>query len=204
MDKKALHDKLLGEKPDGAEHEASACPFCNVEKASMEEKKMADEKLYDQTQLDSLVSAAVEKAVGELKEAHDKELVAVRAELAQATEDLEKASADAEILRAEAAEKAEAEKLRVLGDERAARVEEVASFTDEELGERKARWAAMSDEDFEQTLRDFAAIATAAKNSSEESVEKKKLPESKFGQEREEASDKSGEAPAFALIRGMN
>src|SRR6056300_439419 len=188
MDYKELHDKLLGEIPEGAAHDKSACPFCNVEIASVEEKTMADEKLYDQAQLDSLVSAAVEKTVGEIKEAHDKEIVAVRAELAQAQEELEKAAEANETLRAEAAEKEETERLRMLADERAARVKEVASFTDEEIDERKARWAAMNEEDFEKTLEDFSAIAIAAKASSEESGEKKKAPESKLGQEREAAS----------------
>lgn len=201
MDYKELHDKLLGEMPDGAKHETSSCPFCNVEKASVEDKKMADDKLYDQAQLDALVSAAVDKAVGEIREAHDKDLVAARADFAQAQENLEKANADLEILRADIAAKEEAMRLSEVAKERAARVKEVASFTDEEIEERQDRWAAMEDEEFEKVLEDFTAIATAAKASV--STDKKKAPESQFGQERESASDKT-ETPVFELIRGMN
>lgn len=203
MDKKELHDKLLGEMPDGAKHEISACPFCNVEYASMEEK-MA-EKLYDQEQVDSLVSAAVDKTVGEEKAGFDKELASVRAELAQAIEDKDTASAELVSLREDVDEKAEATRLTILADERAARVKEVASFTDEELEQRKERWSLMSDDEFEETLVDFKAIATAATaKSSSKTEEKNKVPVSKMEQAREEASEEDEGSPALKLLGSLN
>jgi len=204
MDKKELHDKLLGEMPEGAKHEATACPFCNVEYAS-DGGKMA-EKLYDQEQLDSLVSAAVEKTVGEEKAGFDKELASVRAELTQASEDTEKANAELVSLREDIAEKDEAARLAILADERAASVKEATSFTDDELEQRKERWSQMSEDEFGLTLKDFETIAIAAtgKKSSEKD-EENKAPKSKFEQAREEASeDDEGGSAAFKLLGSMN
>lgn len=204
MDKQELHDKLLGEMPQGAKHDNIACPFCNVELAS-DGGKMA-EKLYDQEQVDSLVAAAVEKSVAGEKADFDKELASVRVELSQATENFDKANADLEALRKDVDEKVEADRLDVLADERAARVKEVASFTDDELEQRKERWANMSEDEFNETLADFDAIATAAAaKQSSNKEEKEKAPKSKMAQAREEASEKrEGGSAAFELLGSLN
>ena len=163
------------------------------------------EKLYDQEQVDSLVTAAVDKTVGEEKANFDKELASVRAELAQATEESEKASAELVSLRETIAEKDEAVRLTILADERAARVKEVASFTDDELEQRKDRWSLMTEDEFGLTLKDFEAIATAATTKSSKD-DKKTAPVSKFEQARDKASDSDGEdgSAASRLIVSLN
>lgn len=203
MDKKELHDKLLGEMPQGAKHEKDTCPFCNVEYAS-NGGDMAD-KLYDQEQVDSLVTAAVDKTVSEGKADFDKELASVRAELAQATEESDKAKAELVSLREDIDEKEEAERLALLADERAASVKEVTSFTDDELAERKERWSLMSEDEFALTLTDFKAIATAATESSTKKVEKKTAPSSKLSGAREKASeDEDSSSAASKFLVSLN
>lgn len=203
MDKKELHDKLLGEMPQGAKHEKDTCPFCNVEYAS-NGGDMAD-KLYDQEQVDSLVTAAVDKTVSEGKADFDKELASVRAELTQATEESDKAKAELVSLREDIDEKEEAERLALLADERAASVKEVTSFTDDELAERKERWSLMSEDEFALTLTDFKAIATAATESSTKKVEKKTAPSSKLSGAREKASeDEDSSSAASKFLVSLN
>ena len=164
----------------------------------------AEEKLYDQKQVDSLVSAAVEKAVGEAKADLDKELVTVRTELEQATESIETKDGEIETLKTNITDRDEAKRLDALGDDRVASVKEIASFSDDELSERKERWAAMSDEEFASTLEDFKAIVETASKSSDDDDKKTKTPDTKFDGTRETASNKDKVAPVKSFLGSLN
>jgi len=163
-----------------------------------------DKKLYDQEQVDSLVVSAVDKTVGEVTAELDKELVSVRAELAQAQELLTETKSELEKLHADIAEKDEATRLVLLGDERAESVSEVATFTDDELEDRKARWAAMSAEDFEVTLEDFRTIAKAASKTSEKEEKKVTKKTTEVALERDTASDDEDSEPVASFLGTLN
>lgn len=187
MDKKAIHDFLLEHKPEEASHDLAECPFCNdLEIASSGGQHMSD-SIYNQTQVDSLVAAAVDKTVGEVTTELDKELVLVRADLEQAKEEISARDVEIESLKAEIATRDEAMRLDSVGDERATLVAAVTSFSDDELANRKARWAAMSDEDFSEILNDFKAINESASVSDNE--EKEKEPVTAVDLTRETASE---------------
>lgn len=164
----------------------------------------ADEKLYDQKQVDSLVSAAVEKAVGEVKSELDNELVTVRAELEQATESIEAKDGEIATLKKNIADRDEAARLDSLGNDRVAQVKEVASFSDDELSERKERWAAMSDEEFASTLEDFKAIVETASKSSDDNDKNTKTPDTKFEGTRETASEKKDKTTVKSFFGSLN
>lgn len=192
MDKKAIHDFLLEHKPEEASHDVSVCPFCNdLEIASSGGQHMSD-GIYNQTQVDSLVAAAVDKTVGEVTTELDNELVLIRADLEQAKETIEARDAEIETLKTEIADRDEASRLAETGDERVALVAAVTSFSDDELANRKARWAAMSEEDFTEILDDFKAINESA-SVSDDSDDDDSEPETALDQTRETASENDEE-----------
>ena len=189
MDKKSIHDFLLEHKPEEASHDVASCPFCNdLQIASSGGQQHMSDSIYSQEQVDSLVAAAVDKTVGEVTTELDKELVQVRAELEQAQETITTRDAEIVTLNTDITDRDEASRLAELGDERVALVTEVASFTDEELAQRKSRWASMSDEDFTETLADFKAISEAA-SVSDDSDDDDDDPETALDITREIASE---------------
>ena len=189
MDKKSFHDFLLEHKPEEASHDVASCPFCNdLQIASSGGQQHMSDSIYSQEQVDSLVAAAVDKTVGEVTTELDKELVQVRAELEQAQETITTRDAEIVTLNTDITDRDEASRLAELGDERVALVTEVASFTDEELAQRKSRWASMSDEDFTETLADFKAISEAA-SVSDDSDDDDDDPETALDITREIASE---------------
>lgn len=190
MDKKSIHDFLLEHKPEEASHDVASCPFCNdLQIASSGGQQHMSDSIYSQEQVDSLVAAAVDKTVGEVTTELDKELVQVRAELEQAQETITTRDAEIVTLNTDITDRDEASRLAELGDERVALVTEVASFTDEELAQRKSRWASMSDEDFTETLADFKAISEAASVSDDSDDDDDGDPETALDITREIASE---------------
>lgn len=189
MDKKSIHDFLLEHKPEEASHDVTSCLFCNgLEIASSGGQQHMSDSIYSQEQVDSLVAASVDKTVGEVTTELDKDIVQIRAELEQAKETITAQDAEIETLKTDIADRDEASRLAEMGDERAALVADVTSFTDEELAQRRARWAAMSEEDFVETLADFKAINESA-SVSDESDDDEKEPETALDITREIASE---------------
>ena len=158
------------------------------------------DSIYSQEQVDSLVAAAVDKTVGEVTTELDKELVQVRAELEQAQETITTRDAEIVTLNTDITDRDEASRLAELGDERVALVTEVASFTDEELAQRKSRWASMSDEDFTETLADFKAISEAASVSDDSDDDDDGDPETALDITRELASEDDEDASVLGTF----
>lgn len=160
MSEKELHDLLLKDKPEGAQHDEDKCPICLVREASQEEKeKVAD---ITQEQHEALVETAVEKAKGELQGAHDAEVLTLNEQLEEATKASEEKDARIAELEAQIAERDEKDRLNELADERAELVRAAnVNFSDEQIEQRKMSWAKKDEEEFEALLEDYKAVAKA-------------------------------------------
>lgn len=158
MSEKELHDLLLKEKPEGAQHDEDKCPICLVREASQEEK-VAE---ITQEQHEALLETAVEKAKTEVQSKVDAEILDLNEQLEQANETITLKDAKIEELEAQIKERAEKDRLAELAEERAelVRAAEV-NFSDEQIEARKESWAAKSEEDFNALLEDYKAVAKA-------------------------------------------
>lgn len=185
---KSLHDRLLAERPDGAVHDVSVCPFCADGGTSMttytedeltEATKAAVDKATAPLRLQvaeleaAQQSTEVQEAVAAAKADFDTQLAQIEADKAKIAADLDEAvlKCEAERQRAdqlvawlEGEATAEAERIATEArkDTRLAAVKEVACFPDEYLEANAQRFAAMTDEDFEASIESYKAI-TAAK-----------------------------------------
>lgn len=192
---KELHDALLADRPDGTEHSAVDCQFCEseapVEMASADDSTGGNvsEKTYTEAEYTdlSVKVSALEAQIAELTKAAKDE--AIDARILEAKADLEAQVTDLQskldaavletetarteladlnaFLESEAAASAEAAALEARRGERIAQVKEVASFPDEYLDENADRFAAMSDEAFTAALEDWKAIASKPKAKAE-------------------------------------
>lgn len=183
---KGLHDQLLAEMPEGANHDSDTCALC-----SMEEIVVAEAEVEDTTSMrggsvttytDDEVKAAVDSATAPLSaRISELEAAASAAQTASTVEELEakitelQASLDAQVLAVQAAvaerdeivawlegeAKAAEEQaaLEARKEERLAMIKEVAAFPDDYLDANIERFAAMSDEDFSVALDGWKAIA---------------------------------------------
>lgn len=177
-----MHDRLLAQKPEGANHDPANCPFC----ANSELEQSGGDHMtqtYSEEEVQSLVSKAVAEATKDLQDeiASLKQESEVDAKVAAAVAELEEkikelqSSLDTAVLEAEAA-KAERESVMAwleeetqraereaeiakLREERLAQVAEVASFPQDYLEHNAERWAAMSEEDFTAALEDYRAVS---------------------------------------------
>jgi DNA repair exonuclease SbcCD ATPase subunit len=179
---KELHDRLMEQKPEGASHNESDCPFCGSAVPNTEAEEVSVS--YTEEQLKAKVDEAVASATKDL-EAKVKELEEVRsaseveAKLAEAKAEAEtkiseiQAQLDTAVLEAE---KAKTEKEEILAfleaeskkaeeqaalvarrDERLKQVAEVASFPEEYAEANADRWAALDEEQFAALLEDYKA-----------------------------------------------
>jgi hypothetical protein len=185
---KALHDRLLAEKPDGATHDETACPICamtdepggttdDITEGGSMSTTYTEEELKAAVDAATLPLAArikdleashqeseVEAAVAAAKAESDAKIAEVQAEL-----DAKVIEAEAEKTRADGIvawldeQKTIAEQAAVAEARKAERldaVKEVANFPAEYLEKNADRFAAMSDEDFDTAIDGFkAAIA---------------------------------------------
>jgi len=188
MTLKDLHDRLLDERPSGAEHAADECPFCREVASDLTNNggNGVSDKTFTEDEVKSLVTAAVAEAVKPLQDeiASHKEasteaeteakIAAIREELEAKVEEIQK-SLDEATLKAEAAsverdelvafldsEKEKAEKeaeTAKLREERTAKVAEVASFPEEYVKANTDRWASMEEDAFVALLEDYKAVA---------------------------------------------
>lgn len=184
-DLKAEHDRLLATKPEGLEHDAIECQFCEAEVATETEAtttaKGGDMSTYTEDELQAAIAAAVAPVREELdsfkasQEAEEVEarIAAAKAEAEEARVEAEtkldtvtlerdeavQAKADLEAYLAEEARKVEeAAELAARRDERVAQVKEVASFSDEHVEASADRWTAMDDDAFAGLLEDWKAV----------------------------------------------
>lgn len=187
---RVVHDWLLEHKPEAANHDAANCSYC-VEKASTEEKKVAEDKIFTQEQHEQLVATAVEHAISEATSKMDAEVL----RLSEQVEALEKSSTekDEEIatLKASIEERDEQDRLAKVGAERRDLVKAKANFTDEQLDERVEQWAKMDDDAFKAYLEDIEAVAKATKTD--------KTPDSVF----EGLRDTASEGDELAVLKGI-
>jgi hypothetical protein len=184
MELKDLHDKMIAEMPDGAEHASEECPFCSDEQITQRGGNM---KSYSDEDIQALVAQAVADATKELtveleglkstatvsewevkistlQAEHDEQVAALQASLDAAVISAESAKQEYENLlaflesekdRVEAEAVVEARK-----EERVKAVSEAATFPEDYLTANTDRWAEMSDEAFEALLADYRSMGT--------------------------------------------
>lgn len=179
------HDRLRAELPAGSVCIAD-CPYCALpEEASKEEK--VSEKVYDQQTLDTLLADVRSKAAQEAKAETAAELAELQAMLEEKSEALVAAEAKVEALESAIAEREEQARLAILADERASQVAEVTAFTEQQIDERKAAWAEMSEDAFALLLTDFRTVTESARALKEDPADP---PASAFSTTRETAGAK--------------
>jgi hypothetical protein len=181
VDFKQLHDELLINKPSGASHEASTCPFCAVEDGDKHAPGGEMSTNYTQDDINAAVAEAtrpLEAKIAELMSAMEQSAVdakvgSVRAELEAKIAELQ-AALDSAVLEAQAAktdyetlvasteaEKAEQARLQAIEASKAARKEVAAkyAFSEDYVAASLERWASMPDADFAALVSDWDAVA---------------------------------------------
>lgn len=185
-----IHDMLLNEMPDGADHDTANCVICNNgninNNIDHNSEEGGDMKTYTEDEFTAAVAEAVAPLQAELEairtsqaqeeiEAHVAEaVITAEAKILELQAELDKAElrvAEAEKSRdeivawlegeVEAAE--EAARLETLRTERLSAIKEVASFGDEYIEANLDRWVAMDDEVFASVLEDWKAVSTATR-----------------------------------------
>lgn len=187
---KDLHDLLLSEKPEDAQHIPEECLLCNNEVADINNNDYSigggDMKTYTEDEF----TTAVKEAVAPLQAAAESKVSELQAEIdelrtTQARSEVEGQIAElqaeldkAEIRVAEAeraytdlvtyleAEIEAAEQAALTEARRSARrdaVKDAAPFTDEYIDANLDRWLAMEDEAFEAVIEDWKNVSTAAR-----------------------------------------
>lgn len=188
---KALHDKLLAEKPADAVHDPENCPLCAMtDDDNGKGGSVSGETTYTEAELAAATEAATAAAVAardarikELEAAqevgeHEAALAALRtekdAEIAELQRQLDEATVEASSHKERAdlivawldEEKAAAEARETAAarrDDRLAKVKEAAPAVSQEYLDKHAdRFAAMDDESFDAHLDSLREIASAA------------------------------------------
>lgn len=185
-----LHDQLRAALPENAEC-IDDCPYCtDPEVASArEDKKVSDEKVYDQATMDALLADARSKASEEAKAETADEIERLKAEVQEKDEALAKAEAEAEELRQEIEDAKEQARLEALADERASLVKEASDLSDEKIEERKSAWAEMEEAAFSALLEDLKAAREAASENGEKNKAPKPPGSKNLDTTRETAGD---------------
>jgi hypothetical protein len=192
---KALHDRMMAEKPEGVPHPAD-CPLCAMGEINHNEiPEGGSMSEFTKEQVDAAVAEAVEAATASLKtKLAELESAAQETEVgkavAEATGPLNdqiadlQAKLDAEVLARTTAEEAkteveefwtkaiadkeEADAVAARKDERLTKLKEVApEGAHAYLDENADRFAAMSDEDFDARIEEYRTITAKADPGSE-------------------------------------
>ncbi len=197
-DEQAVHDLLLANKPDGAEHDPLSCAFC-TSKASKEEEDEVTDAVFTAEQHEQLLASAIEEARQEAVATADAEILTLNEQLEAAKAQLTEKDTTITELETNISDRDETVRLEELAGERVAAVKAVANFTDEQIDERKASWAKMSEEDFAAYLEDIQVVAKAA-------VEKKTdgPPKTKFDGTRATAGEDGTETKALQEFFGTD
>lgn len=187
---RVVHDWLLEHKPEAANHDAMNCSFC-VEKASTEENKVAEDKIFTQEQHEQLLAAAVESAISEATSKMDAEVLRLNEQVEELTKATEGKDEEIDTLKKSIEERDETDRLAKVGAERKDLVKAKAAFTDEQLDARMEQWAKMDEDEFKAYLEDIETVAKASKSD--------KTPESIFEGIRETAA----EGDEMAVLKGI-
>lgn len=158
MTGKELHDLLLENKPEDASHDSGTCQHCDPQGQPSQEANVT-EAIFTKEQHEQLLSAAVEEARQKATADVDAEVLSLNERLTKAEADLAAKETEIGDLRSQIEAAAEEVKLQALADTRSKEVASVTTFNQDQLEARKARWAGMSEEDFNATLDDYKAIA---------------------------------------------
>ena len=192
---KLIHDWLLEHRPDGAQHEEAECSHCTV--PSEQEESVTDEQkaIFTQDHHDTIVAAAVEKALNEVQTTSDAEILRLNERLEAAESELAARDEKIEELSSIISEREEHDRLEALAIERVELVKAAAKFSDEQIANRKVAWAKMSEEDFTAYLEDIRVVAKAPEG-------KEKVPDTKFEGTRETAGEEGTEVSAVKAFFG--
>jgi hypothetical protein len=162
VDEKAVHDLLLANRPNGADHDPTSCAFCTKAASKEEEKNVTDQAIFTQEQHEQLLASAVETASAEAAATADAEILTLNEQLDAAKAQLVEEEKQVTDLETKISDRDEQARLEELAGERVAAVKAVANFTNEQIEERQESWAKMSEEDFAAYLEDIQAVAKAA------------------------------------------
>lgn len=193
-DDQRIHDLLLANKPDGAEHDPLACTFC-TKQASEEEEDDVTDAVFTKEQHEQLLVSAIEEASKDAVATADAEILTLNEQLEAANAALTEKDTQIVDLETNISDRDEKVRLDALAGERVAAVKAVANFTDEQIEERKESWAKMDDEAFAAYLEDIQTVAKAA-------AEKKsdQLPKTKFDGTRQTAGEDGTETSAVSAF----
>jgi hypothetical protein len=202
--RKQLHDHLLANKPEGVEHET--CELCHVSE-NTPEGGAENMQTYTAEEVQAAVDAAVATLVAQVAELEG----AIKTSEVAAAVEAVKAEAEAKILELQdaldvavlekqaaidelagfkadlealEAARVEAEAVAAREEARLEQVRSTVNFTEEYLEANKARFAAMSDEDFETRLAEWAALSPKKESTSEGSA----IPKTALTAQRESES----------------
>jgi chromosome segregation ATPase len=194
-----LHDALLEIKPEGVVHD-EFCPFCTEAASEQEEEDVTDQAILNEEQHEQLLASAVEKALEEASASTDKEILRLNTQLEEAEKALVEKDTEIEGLKSTITDREEDDRLEALASERVELVQAVANFSDEQIDARKASWAKMDDEVFEDYLGDIkTALAAAEKPKGEEP------PKSSFDGTRVTAGEEGTEMGAVkSFLTGLS
>lgn len=175
-----LHDALLEQMPEGASHDAAVCSVCVATSSGAPEGGKVDTYTAEDLQaavadataelnarIAAMEAAATESAMdarlAAVKAEADAQIADVRTQLDTAVLEAGQAKGELVAFRDGLTALAEAEALNVAvaarKETRLARVKESASFPDEYLASNADRFAAMSDEDFEERVAEWASLS---------------------------------------------
>lgn len=166
MSDKAIHDLLLEIKPESANHDADKCPICSKKARASQEENVSD-AIFSQEQHEQLLAAAVERAKEEAQAETDADILRLNEQLKQAEESATAQAERISELEAQIADREEQDRLKELADERAEQVKAVATFSDEQIEQRKMSWAKKDEDEFNSLLEDYKEIAKAAASNPE-------------------------------------
>ena len=193
-----LHDALLEIKPEGVVHD-EFCPFC-TEAASEQEEDVTDQAIFNEEQHEQLLASAVEKALEEASASTDKEILRLNEQLEEAEKALAEKDVEIADLKSVITAREESDRLEALASERVELVQAVANFSDEQIDARKASWAKMDEESFNDYLKDIeVAVAAVTKPKGEGA------PESSFDGTRVTAGEEGTEMGAVkSFLTGLS
>jgi hypothetical protein len=178
-----MHDALMAQMPEGASHDAATCSVCvatssgspeggQVDTFTAEEVQEAVAQATEtlRTRLAAMETAATESEtdarIAAVKAEAETVIAEIRSQLDTAVLEAGQAKTEFEAFKADLTAMADAESARVAmearRDDRLARVKEVASFPEDYLAQNADRFAAMSDEDFDERLAEYASLSSKA------------------------------------------
>jgi hypothetical protein len=223
-----IHDALLADMPEGADHDGLSCGFCSppvteqtasaeavVDEVRREEPRM--EPIHTQEAADALIESAVAKALAEVKANHEQEVAKLNESLEEAKAEVAKlqeardadqialAAKEEELssVKAEIAKRDEEEARAQRIDARVAEVASVHKFSDEYVASNKERWADMDEAAFAVYVESIKDMASHIKPAETAEVDETKVPEeTAMSNVRDDAGRQPARAGFFSALKG--